>query len=887
MPSVSLDSKSFLLQTPRALKRFPIVAASFDAAVIPVESWGENLARLRHAGFNAVVIRVPWSLHEPIAGRFVFDGACDVRGAIERAGAEGLKVLLRIGPCVGGTFAGSGLPGWIADRAGTRLREAAPQFLECVTAFWRALVPRFADLQATRNGNGTPRPVIAVGIEDAWHCHDEEVGSAYFAALVRYAREAGVDVPLFSANSCWYMHEGVNDAWQDPAPNPHRMMEELRAVQPDAPPFSFAPRMPAAELAVDLAYRVVARSDFVADVVATAHPGATAAFGSSSCDAVDPFLLRRPLVFASTFAEILASLEWSGEIELGGRRGGIAGCTMSGPRYERLTMTHRINDASRIHRRANGEEIAISAGSASGIDFHASDLGIAGCTLEWCTGSLVALSDDLLVIAGKPRGRLQVKVDGTLASIVVPTEAGTPKIARVRGLRVVAVPFALADGIAIVDGGFEFVDRSGQVVARLTHAGGFKRVAAARNQRTAKPRACRLAAVECIVEDGLVDGSHHRFAPVAAPRSLGAFGVAAAHAYYRARFRHSGSARRQYLMPFQRFVDARIALDGTMAPARRPAKPFLRARQEPFSVARAGMHTLVAEVRNTGLFSAGREPGAQVGVFGSVVEVATLKGVKRSEIAAPHIDPTRAGRHIDGYTEGPDGVKTTFRWSFGPRKSSVIVRLPEQVAFEIQRSGGWFRLNGEVLLLPTAAGNASDLVLPADRLAPMRPKPLAKGEKPPKSKAVKLVPCDNELVLEPGIASPAMREALKKLAFLEVRAEVKAEWAFARVDPPASWASARPAPKRATGSPTWFRTNCVLDAPRSLVLSCTHAGVATVLFNGISVMVTDGAGEIGAKRARGGAVVRTASIPASLVRAGTNEILVFDPDGAMPAIEVR
>ncbi|MFM1804400.1 MAG: hypothetical protein RL136_1279, partial [Planctomycetota bacterium] len=37
----------------------------------------------------------------------------------------------------------------------------------------------------------------------------------------------------------------------------------------------------------------------------------------------------------------------------------------------------------------------------------------------------------------------------------------------------------------------------------------------------------------------------------------------------------------------------------------------------------------------------------------------------------------------------------------------------------------------------------------------------------------------------------------------------------------------------------------------------------------------------------GGAVVRTASIPASLVRAGTNEILVFDPDGAMPAIEVR
>ena len=238
MPAVSFDSKSFLLQSGRGKAvRFPLVAASFDATLVDRSDWSVVLAELRKAGFNSVVIRVPWLIHEPTAGRFAFDDDRSVRDAVVAAGAAGLKVALRIGPCVGGSFARGGLPAWISEFAGDRVREANPAFLDRVSRFWRRVADEFVDLQATRNssGNRSPRPVIAVGIEDDWRCLDAKVGDAYFASLVRFAREVGVEVPLFTANSCWYAHDGVIDGWLNPV-EIGRTVDELRQVHLDAPP---------------------------------------------------------------------------------------------------------------------------------------------------------------------------------------------------------------------------------------------------------------------------------------------------------------------------------------------------------------------------------------------------------------------------------------------------------------------------------------------------------------------------------------------------------------------------------------------------------------------------------------------------------------------------
>jgi hypothetical protein len=835
MPAVSFDSKSFLLPAGRGVAvRFPVVGAAFDAALVDPERWDATLGGLRHAGFNTVVIRVPWLMHEPTPDRMVFEGACDLRRAVQAAAAAGLKVMLRIGPCVGGSFARGGLPDWIHAVAGERVREANPAFMARVTRFWHALAPHFVDLQATRNGNGTPRPVIAVGIEDDWRCLDTDVGAAYFGALVRFAREVGIDVPLFTANNCWYSHEGVIDAWSN-ASDIARTAEELREVHPDAPPLMFHDAGDAARLAEA---SVVARVDFVCEVVGGAHRGATSARGCAQRLAQDLHPLRRALVFGTTL----------------------------------------------------GEAIAASTPPLPGIGRLAQPLAIGGSTLERCTGSIVALLGDLLVVAGAPRARVAVKVDGSEVALMVPTDSGLPKVQKVRGVRVAVVPNALAAGVGLADDAIEFVDEAGVVLVRVMRDGTVARRAKAANGGTAakggtaargakaaasmsssaNAGAIALSAPVCVAEPQFLDGTHARYAAIDSTRALGELGVQSMHGFLCARFDR---------------------------PVRKGREPWLDARgiaRTERAATRTRATTIACEVRADFGPRHGSHTDERAGVVGPLRDVGPLRGVKGALVDLPRFDATRIGRFAWGYDARADAAhRRTARWTFAARTSAVIVRMPDWWFDEGHAAAGHaLRLNGELVATDAWCARAA-IVLDAARLSPMRPVKLAKGEKPPKAKAAKLEPGANELLLDLDAHGALDERKLARLmgdvVFLDAGAEIAAAWSFARVHPPASWATARPMPRKALAAPTWFRTVFTLDAPRALELEAVHAAgsVATVLVNGQAAMVLDGASGVASGNARARRLARTASLPASLLRAGENEVCVFEPGGVMPALALR
>ena len=635
MPSVSFDSKSFLLQTSRAaVARFPIVGAAFDAALVEPAEWESTLRALRHAGFNTAVIRVPWSLHEPTPDRMVFEGACDIRRAVELAGQAGLKVVLRIGPCVGGSFAAGGLPGWIGEFAGDRAREAHPGFLARVTRYWRALAAQFVDLQASRNGGGSPRPVIAVGLEDDWRCLDGEVGSAYFSAMVRFVREVGVEVPLLSANNCWYSHEGLIDAWSG-ATDILRPADELRQVHPEAPPMLLHASVDARTVAESIA----ARADFAGEVTAARHPGATSAAGCAERSATALFSLRRALVFASTFGETIAAM------------------VPETPRVE--------TDGSTLVplRGARGEGIDVRFGArstrsrkkaAAGVDigFFGHNLAIAGARLEHCSGSLVALLGDIVVVCGTARAKLAIKVDGSQASITVPADGAAPKVTKVRGLLIAAVCESLAAGVGIAGDAIEFVDAQGAVHSRIQGDGTVVRAkptVKAAAERPATRRAVELGAVRTVVENALLDGTHPRFARIAAPRSLGGFGVESMHGYYAARF----------IPP--KIKSREIWIDGA------GVARVNRIVVKPHGVVQA------IEVRGASLPRVGGHLHDQVGITGQLREVAALKGVKGAIVDLPRFDATQLGRFVWGYDARADaGGRKTVRWTFAARTAPVV-----------------------------------------------------------------------------------------------------------------------------------------------------------------------------------------------------------------------
>ena len=844
MPTVSFDSKSFLLPSPRgAATRFPVVGASFDAALNDPAEWGETLAGLRHTGFNTVVLRLPWLMHEPTPGRFDFGGSCDVRRAVELAGAAGLKAVLRIGPCVGGGFARGGLPGWIPQFAGDRAREANPGFLNRVTQFWQALAPQFVDLQATRNGGGKPRPVIAVGIEDDWRCLDAEVGDAYFSALVRFAREVGIDVPLLSANNGWYTHEGVLDAWQG-ATAIGQTASELRQVADDAPPFLIHGAGDRAAQAVE---SVAARADFVCDVLGARHRGATSARGCAERAGCDTYGMRRALVFASSFGEILAGM--APDIE----------SAHPGPAGKRRTTT--LCGAS-------GEQVTVAV-ERSRVEFLASGLTVAGARLERCSGSLVALLGDIVVVAGAPRSKIAVKVDGSSVTLAVPADGGAPKVTKVRGLRIAAVTESLAQGVGLAADAVEFVDERGALLARIAADGSVSRPKPS-EPAGARRRAPALSQPECIVEHGLRDGTHARFVRIASPRSVGELGVQSMHACYAA----------QHEAPRKKGREAWIDGRGAARTARSALKP-------------RGTRAAI-EFRGDFLPQHGSHQDDRMGVVGPLREVAPLKGVKGAIVALPHFDATRLGRFVFGYDARPDaGDRVTVRWTFAARTAPVVLRMPAWWSDEgHDRAGHALRLNGQVVA--AADWSARDgVLLDGALLSPMRPKPTAKGEKPKKGRNIELVPGANELLLDLDPASTFGRKECKRLldgaVFLDVCGEVAADWRFARIAPPASWTTALPVPRKAPSAPAWFRTTFRLDEPRALELHAAHAAgsVATVLVNGESVLVLDGASGVAGGTARRRTLARTAKIPAALVRAGENEICVFEPDGTMPTLALR
>ena len=59
------------------------------------------LGSLAALGFNTVLASCPWHLHERLPGDLDFEGRLDLRGFLEDARANGLRVILRIGPSIG------------------------------------------------------------------------------------------------------------------------------------------------------------------------------------------------------------------------------------------------------------------------------------------------------------------------------------------------------------------------------------------------------------------------------------------------------------------------------------------------------------------------------------------------------------------------------------------------------------------------------------------------------------------------------------------------------------------------------------------------------------------------------------------------------------------
>lgn len=146
-----------------------LISGEFHYFRVPKKDWRHRMDLFKEAGGNCLATYVPWLIHEPVEGQFVFggdDGVTDLDGFLQTANEAGLYVIVRPGPYCYSELMHAGLPDWLVTRypqlmaktiAGEPIGPYSisythPLLLEKARAWYDRVCPVFAAHQATRGG---------------------------------------------------------------------------------------------------------------------------------------------------------------------------------------------------------------------------------------------------------------------------------------------------------------------------------------------------------------------------------------------------------------------------------------------------------------------------------------------------------------------------------------------------------------------------------------------------------------------------------------------------------------------------------------------------------------------------------------------------------------
>jgi len=200
--------------------------------VVP-DYWEGRLRKLKACGFNTVETYMPWNLHEPLPGRFSFDGILDVERFVRLAAALDLMVIIRPGPYICAEWEFGGLPAWLLADPAMQLRCAYEPYLKAVDRYLDAAMERLVPLQASRGG-----PVVAMQVENEYGSYGND--KAYLRHVADGMVRRGFEGLLFTSDgpADWMLTGGTLPGILKVAnfgSDPKGAFAKLREHQPTGP----------------------------------------------------------------------------------------------------------------------------------------------------------------------------------------------------------------------------------------------------------------------------------------------------------------------------------------------------------------------------------------------------------------------------------------------------------------------------------------------------------------------------------------------------------------------------------------------------------------------------------------------------------------------------
>ncbi|KAJ0972667.1 hypothetical protein J5N97_020626 [Dioscorea zingiberensis] len=206
--NVSYDHRALILGGRRRM----LISAGIHYPRATPEMWPGLIAKSKEGGADVIETYVFWSGHEPSRSQYYFEGRYDIVKFAKLVGANGLYLLLRIGPYVCAEWNFGGFPVWLRDVPGIEFRTDNAPFKDEMQRF----VEKIVDLMKQENlFSWQGGPIILVQIENEYGNIEGSYGQSgkryiKWAAKMALGLGAGVpwvmcrqtDAPAAIINSC-------------------------------------------------------------------------------------------------------------------------------------------------------------------------------------------------------------------------------------------------------------------------------------------------------------------------------------------------------------------------------------------------------------------------------------------------------------------------------------------------------------------------------------------------------------------------------------------------------------------------------------------------------------------------------------------------------------
>ncbi len=170
-------------------------------------AWRDRIRKMRAAGMNTVTFYCTWLYHEPREGEWDFSGDLDLGAFMDAIHAEGMFSVPRIGPFVHGEMRNGGLPQWLFDKLGNKVRTNDPSYLELSGKWCDKVLEIVAPRLITRGGRA-----ILIQLEnelgsagskgDDVHrgSEESEERGAHIMFYNAFLKKYNIDIPVIDIN---------------------------------------------------------------------------------------------------------------------------------------------------------------------------------------------------------------------------------------------------------------------------------------------------------------------------------------------------------------------------------------------------------------------------------------------------------------------------------------------------------------------------------------------------------------------------------------------------------------------------------------------------------------------------------------------------------------